>query len=340
MSKDIKFYLGIDVSKSWFDLSIMCAIDHKKQPMQTHRFDNTAQGMKQLDKLLKDLNVSFDQNSLLVIENTGVYHRLLWEYCSTHNLPIYIGNAAHIKWSFGIARGKNDVIDSQRLCNYASKNADELKASATLNPVFIKLKDLITSRDRLLAQLNSTKVFLNELKLSNTKDVQKLMEQAHKAAMNGLEKSIKLIEERIQEIITEDENIHNNYKLLMSVPGIGKITAIYLICCTNNFAGKYSGKQLASYAGVVPFRDSSGTSVKGKDRVHKMANKELKRLLHMCAVSAIGHHKEFKQYYDRKKAEGKHSMTILNAIRNKIALRAVAVIKNQKKYVYNFKKAA
>jgi len=340
MSKEMKFYLGIDVSKSWFDISIMVVTDHQKQPMQTHRFDNTADGIRQLDKLLKKYNVSFDENSLLVIENTGVYHRLIWEYCSTHNLPIYIGNAAHIKWSFGITRGKNDVIDSQRLCNYACKNADELKATAALNPIFIKLKDLITSRSRLITQLNSIKVFLSELKLSNSKEVQKLMEHAHKAAIMGLEKSIKEIEQQTAQIIKEESNIKTNYELLISVPGIGNITAIYLICCTNNFAGDYSGKQLASYAGVVPFRDTSGSSIKGKDKVHKMANKDLKKLFHLCAVSAIGHHQEFRQYYERKKAEGKHSMSILNAIRNKIALRAVAVIKNQVKYVDNFKNAA
>ena len=340
MQNVVKFYLGIDVSKSWFDTSIMSVIDHQKQPLQTKRFDNNIEGMKQLDKWLKQFKVSFDENSLLVIENTGVYHRLIWEYCSTHGLPIYIGNAAHIKWSFGIARGKNDVIDSQRLCNYASKNADELKATAALNPVFIKLKDMITSRVRLLEQANSIKVYLSELKLSNSKQVQEIIEQAHKAALQGLAKSMQQIEEQILKIIKEDSQIKNNYDLLISVPGIGHITAVYIICCTNNFVGKISGKQLASYAGVVPFKDSSGSSIKGKDKVHKMANKDLKKLLHLCAVSAIAHNLEFRTYYDRKKAEGKHSMSILNAIRNKIALRAVAVIKNQKEYVDNFKKAA
>jgi transposase len=340
MNKEVKFYLGIDVSKSWFDISVMAVIDHQKQPMQTKRFDNTNEGLKQLDKWLKLGEVSFDENSLLVIENTGVYHRLIWEYCSTHSLPIYIGNAAHIKWSFGIARGKNDVIDSQRLCNYASKNADELKATAALNPVFIKLKDLMTCRVRLIEQTNSIKVHLGELKLSNTRETQQFMEQAHKAALKGIEKSIDQIEEHIEKIIKEDISIKTNYDLLISVPGIGHVTAVYIICCTNNFAGNISGKQLASYAGVVPFRDTSGTSIKGKDKVHKMANKDLKKLLHLCAISAITHYPEFRQYYDRKKAEGKHSMSILNAIRNKIALRAAAVIKNQKKYVDNYKKAA
>ena len=36
---------------------------------------------------------------------------------------------------------------------------------------------------------------------------------------------------------------------------------------------------------------------------------------------------------NRKKEEGKHSMGVLNAIRNKIVLRVVAVVNNQKPYV-------
>lgn len=99
----------------------------------------------------------FDDNTLLVIENTGVYHHLLWSFCSKKNLPIHIGNAAHIKWSFGIARGKNDKIDSQRLCQYAYKQADELKASPALNPVLLELKDLMTARTKLLSQMNAIK---------------------------------------------------------------------------------------------------------------------------------------------------------------------------------------
>ena len=133
-----KFYLGIDVSKHWFDLSLLTVINHQKQIMVTERFDNNEKGIKEMEQWLKKQNVSFNDNTLLVIENTGIYHRPIWEFCSTHGLPIHIGNAAHIKWSFGIARGKNDVIDSQRLCNYAHKHADELKATPELNPVFIE----------------------------------------------------------------------------------------------------------------------------------------------------------------------------------------------------------
>jgi transposase len=277
MKKQVRFYLGMDVSKLWVDITIMCVIDHQKQPVISERFDNDHTGLKLLDKWLKKHKVSFDNNSLLVIENTGVYHRLIWEYCSKHGLPLYIGNAAHIKWSFGIARGKNDKIDSQRLCTYAYKNADELKATPALNPVFIKLKDLMTSRSRLLAQQNSIKVYLKELKRSNSKETQQCIEEAHNAALDGIKQSLKTVEKQIKQLIKQDEAIKKNYELLLSVPGIGHLTAVYLICCTNNFICKITGKQLASYAGVAPFSNTSGTSIKGKDKVHKMANTDLKK---------------------------------------------------------------
>ncbi|CAN5326454.1 hypothetical protein BH11BAC5_BH11BAC5_12490 [soil metagenome] len=71
-----------------------------------------------------------------------------------------------------------------------------------------------------------------------------------------------------------------------------------------------------------------------------MANKTLKKAVHLCAMSVIQFYPEFKQYYERKKAEGKHSMSVLNAIRNKIVLRAVAVVNKQQPYVDNTKEAA
>jgi transposase len=340
MQTSPKNYLGIDVSKLWFDVSLLVVLDHQKQPMITDRFDNTIDGMSSFKRWLKSNKVSLDENSLLVIENTGVYHRLIWSFCSKYNLPLHIGNAAHIKWSLGITRGKSDMIDSKRLCSYCHKQCDELKATPALNPVFMTLKDLMTSRSRLVTQLHSTKNYIKEIRCTNDKSLLAMLDKAHKAAIEGIKKSIAEVENLIQKIITEDPAIYNNYELMKSVPGIGHLTAVYIICCTNNFAAKPSGKQLASYAGVVPFEHSSGTSIKGRNKVHKMANKELKKMLHLCALTAIKYYPEFKQYFDRKKAEGKNGMMVLNAIRNKLLLRVVSVVNKQEPYVNNCKIAA
>ena len=339
METTATFYVGIDVSKPYFDASIMQVIDHKKGELQTEQFPNSKEGLLLFQKWCKSAGAKKMQQLFVVIENTGLYHRPIWQFCSKQNIALHIGNAAQIKWSLGITRGKNDKIDSKRLCNYAFKNHDDLQATAALNPVFLQLKDLMTARTNLLCHYTATKSYLKELSPSNAKATQALLEQAHKAALEGLKKSIEKIEAAIAQIINEEASIKNNYNLIKTIPGIGHITAVYIICCTNNFAGKISGKQLASYAGVVPFEHTSGISVKGKNRVHKMANKDLKKLLHLCALAAIKYDTEMKAYYDRKKAEGKNGMLVLNAIRNKLILRVAAVVNNQTPFVSNYKHA-
>jgi transposase len=340
MKSENASFIGIDVSKLWFDASLLPVTNHLKGVLVSEQFENSPDGIKKFEKWLKLNKVSFDTQTMVIVENTGVYHRLLWSFCSNKGLLLHIGNAAHIKWSFGIARGKSDKVDSIRLSQYAYREAESLKAMPALNPVLLKLKDLMTARTKLLSQENSTRVHLKELKETYNDDIHKALSKAYKASLTGIRKSVESMEEEISAIIFSDAKVKTNYELLRTVPGIGHLTAVYIICCTNNFATQVSGKQLACYAGVVPFEHSSGTSIKGRNRVHKMANKDLKKMLHLCALAAVKYYPEFRHYYERKKAEGKHSMAILNAVRNKIVLRAVAVVNNQRPYVDNTKAAA
>lgn len=334
-----KSYLGIDVSKLTFDVALMVVTKGQKQPVVTSKFSNDTPGLKIFKVWLDDRQVSFDTNSLLVIENTGIYHRLIWNFCTTYLLPVFIGNAADLKWSFGIARGKNDKVDSMRLCDYAYKNREDIKPTTGLNKVLVTLKDLLSNRSKLIKLKNAIKQTLNELKTSNDKATQALMEKLNKSALDGLKKSIKQIDTELIKIVQRDPLILSNYNFMLSVPGIGKITATFIICCTNNFAIKVSGKQLANYAGVVPFDNTSGTSIKGKSRVHFMANKELKSLLTMGALSAVQAYPEFTDYYERKMKEGKKHLQVINAIKNKMLLRVACVVNQQKDYVNNYKKA-
>ncbi len=327
-----KNYLGIDVSKLTFDVSLIISLNASRQPPLVSTFDNNIPGLKSFKAWLEQHQVSFDNNSLMVIENTGIYHRLIWNFCTTNLLPIFIGNAADLKWSFGIARTKNDKVDSLRLCEYAYKNHEDIKPTTGLNKPLITLKDLLSNRSKLLRQKNAIKQTLGELKLSNDKNTQQLLEKFNKAAIDGLGKSISLIEAEMMRIVKADKDVLANYNRMLTVPGIGKITAIFIICCTNNFAIKVTGKQLANYAGVVPHEHQSGTSVKSRNRVHFMANKELKTILTMGALSAINTYPEFRDYYNRKTKEGKKHLQALNAIKNKMLLRVAAVVNQQKDY--------
>lgn len=336
-----KYFIGIDVSKHTLDVAFIVLDFNSFSKPVWRQFDNTQHGLNQMEKWLTDMNVPLSDKTIVVIENTGIYHRLLWQFFSSLQVDLCIENAAQVKWSLGIARGKNDKVDSRRLALYAARHIDRLKPTPALHHQALPLKDLLTLRNKLLTQINSLTTGMKELKsisvsASFAADSKKLLQPA----INGLKQSLKKVEQQVKDTLKLDEALLTVYKRLITVPGIGHITAIYLICCSNMFTMCDSGKQLACYCGVVPFDHQSGISIKGKHRVHKMANKELKRLLHMCALSSIKNHKEFKDYYKRKKMEGKHAMSILNAIKNKLVLRAFAVVKSERDYVDNYIKTA
>ena len=64
-----------------------------------------------------------------------------------------------------------------------------------------------------------------------------------------------------------------------------------------------------------------------------MANKKLKCNLHMASLTAIKLDVDIKNYYERKCAEGKNKMSVLNAVRNKLLARVLSCVNNDKIYV-------
>ncbi|WP_255651022.1 transposase [Cesiribacter sp. SM1] len=82
-----------------------------------------------------------------------------------------------------------------------------------------------------------------------------------------------------------------------------------------------------------PTPHSSGKSIRGRTKTSPLANHQIKALLSNCATTAIQHDEELKSYYNRKLAEGKPKMVVINAIRAKIINRIFATIKRETPYV-------
>jgi hypothetical protein len=70
--------------------------------------------------------------------------------------------------------------------------------------------------------------------------------------------------------------------------------------------------------------------------VSPFANMKLKKLQHMCAMSAIQNDPEMKAYFERKVTEGKNKMSVINAVRNKLIHRVFAVIRDERNYEDNY----
>lgn len=128
-------------------------------------------------------------------------------------------------------------------------------------------------------------------------------------------------------IINASIELKDQYKRLQSIPGVGKVLATLMIIKTKGFTEIKSARKMACYSGIAPFEHQSGSSIYYKPRVSTMADMELKKILHLAAMSAIRLKNDLAVYYHRKVQEGKNKMAVLNAVRNKIIHRIYAIIK-------------
>lgn len=323
-----KYVIGIDISKSKVDCAVIDFGYELKLEKEVFNKEKTLDAF--LKTIAKQLQIS--QEELLVCcENTGIYNRPLEVVCTRLGITLWVEHALKIKRASTDMRGKDDKKDALRIAHYAVRYYDKMVPYQEPSEIVKQLNILTKARDTMLSQKVALENQLREAKTHDTFEY-KLLARAFKKSISILSKSIKEIEKQIGLLIQKDEQINQNKQLITSIPGIGNQGAINLIIATNNFQSFKSAKHLACYAGVVPFKNQSGTIVK-KERVSKMANKTIKKLLHLSAMAAIRSDKELKGYYLRKVAEGKNKMSVLNAVRNKLVQRIMSVITRKQAYL-------
>lgn len=328
-------FIGVDVSKGWLDF----AVKTKRNPdLLKFKFDNNTKGFKELIKTLRLNGITVGKKVLVTLEHTGNYGIVFTRFIKKRNCLVCVESPLNIKRSIGLQRGKNDSLDAERILDYSIRNKDKLVFWNEPRLPITLLNDLLTNRERLIRLFSSIEVPLRELKTKYKHNEWSKIKHINQTAVDGLNESIEKIEIEIDRIIKSDKEVKRQIDLLTSVPGIGKIIALNLICKTNEFTHFKTGKQLACFAGVAPFEHSSGITF-GKGHVSFYGSKSMKKYLHIGAVSALNSKKsELRKYYERKIAEGKHKMLVLNNIRNKLLLRAAAVIRRGEPYTNDFKR--
>ena len=325
--KQYDHVFGVDVSKKTVDIT------HVFNQQFTHRqFLNNETGMEQLMEWLKELAPKLDQ-TLFCMEATGLYCFPLTRFLAGNGIDIWFENASQIKKACAIARGKNDKVDSQRIALYASKNLDLIRLWKPMDTTLEKIRHLATLRERLVETKKRLTTPIKEFEDVGDIAMAKLLTKTIKSSLSAIDKDLKNIETKIIDIVNADDNLKGLYKLITSVVGIGFVTAINLMVHTNGFTMLKDTRKLACYCGVAPFEYSSGSSVRGKTKVHYIANKKLKCNLHMASLTAVKLDADLKEYYERKIAEGKNKMSVLNAVKNKLLARVVAVVNKQQEYV-------
>jgi transposase len=324
------FIVGIDVSKLTLDAVLM--IDGVKETATHHLLANAPSDLEKLFKTFsKTPNFSLDK-CLICIEATGVYTYPILSFVAQNDANIWVESGTQIKKSMGIQRGKNDAIDALRIATYASKNQEKIRLWKPANPTIIEIKNLTSLRHRLIKSQKQLTVPVEEFRQVGDTKTAKLLSKAIKTTLEAIERDIDDIEKLIKERLDNDTDLKELFKLVTSVVGIGTQTALALIIYTDGFTLFDDARKLACYAGVAPFGYTSGTSVKGKTRVSKLANMTLKTALHMASLTAVKLDLQLKDYYQRKVADGKNKMSVLNAVKAKLIHRVMSVVQRKEKY--------
>lgn len=323
-----KYYIGVDVAKETLDFALV----YEGKIIAHASIENELKTIKKLLTLWSKENQFKFSETLVCMEHTGIYSYRLVQFLQQTDCAICMEPAYTIKHSSGLQRGKNDKIDSARIAIYAWKNRELLQEWKAPKEIVTRLKQLMSLRKNIIKSKQSLELYTKELRGFSDKNSVKELKQSCRKSVLALQKDKEAIEQKMVLMIQADEEVHRIYKILLSVEGIGSVTAILFIVTTNAFTTFTEGKKYACYAGVVPFDHSSGKSIRGRNKVSHLANKEVKTALHMGAIALCCGKGELGQFYQRKVAEGKNKMAVINAVRNKIVLRAFACVRDNKLY--------
>ena len=131
------------------------------------------------------------------------------------------------------------------------------------------------------------------------------------------------LENEIELLIKENEpEMLSN---LLSIPGIGKKTAMLLISSSNAFRSFETFKQLSAFYGLSPCEHTSGVSIRGRSRITKKGNPYIRKHLFMCSFTASEHNNACKALYERIINKGKSKKLALIAVCNKLLKQSFAI---------------
>ena len=325
-------FIGIDVSKLNLDLCVLIGDKISQEVV----ISNT---ISEITKFFKSLLKKHPVSEILVCsEHSGHYTYPLSCVCADLKLDFWLANPYHLKHSLCLRRGKNDSVDARRIAEYCARFQDKAKLYSLPDAKIASLKILLRERDLYMSHKSTYQGQLTDQQnFMSGADFARKSERLQ-GLVAELDENISAIDKEIEKLIESDETLSNQKKLLCSVDGVSHKLATVMLVFTNSFSDFVDGRSFCCYAGLAPFDYISGSSIFSKMKVSHKANKYLKSLLHLGALSAaiVKKEGELREYYLRKVAEGKNKMSMLNAIRAKIVLRMFAVIKENRQYEKNY----
>jgi len=302
-------HAGIDVSLA--SLTVALIVDEASEPRVTE-FSNRPAGHRRLLSWLAQYGAPVQ----VCLEPTSTYHlavcRALHE--AAHCTVAVVNPRALRHFALGqMRRAKTDRCDALVLAQYGRLLTPPSwqpprEVELALRGVGRHLGSLTKRRTVLKNQLHSARhgeaprMVLNDLRLE----------------LRALESRMAKLRQGALELVAADPMLSRRYQLLLSVKGIGPISALSLLAELSVLPPGMGKRQWIAAAGLDPQPRESGQSVAGPRRISKQGNARLRAALNIPALVASRYCPAVRAYYEKLQARGCSKLAALCAVMRKL----------------------
>lgn len=315
--------IGLDISKASINV-------HISKNSQDLHIENSVKGFKSLRSKLKKIYKKDIENIVYIFEPTGSYSEGLRKYCYEQKIQCFIINPKQFN-NYAKALGtnvKNDIEDARVLSKaiVLAKQGDVQVPQYDENVELIK--ELMSYYQFTTKQTSQQK---NHLEALSSKDGSSFAIKELKRSLKEAQAKEQRILDQVQEIIDSNIEYKQAYENISSIKGIAQVGAITLLHLFLKYP-QANQRQITSLAGLNPIYRQSGSSLQSKYRISKAGSGLYRSIIFMGVFSAVRFDNHFKIFYERLKANGKHTTQAQVAVMRKMIITAHSLYKNNTKY--------
>ncbi|WP_167483927.1 IS110 family transposase [Mesorhizobium tamadayense] len=306
MDMIVQNYVGCDISKQWLDFFDEASGHYR-------RIDNQADAIA---AYVAGLQPGRD---FVVMEATGVHDRLLRHALAKAGVAFSRHNPAHTHHYAKSTRrrAKTDRLDARMLSDYGRRY--QPAAEPAPREENERLQSFARHRDQLVDMRATLKKLLGEA-----------LDEAVVADLEdtiaGFDTRIKALESLIAKVIRQAEDTARDHALMVSVPGVSKVSALSLLAHLPEL-GQRSPKSIAALAGLAPFDNKSG-KLNRRSQIQG-GRSRVRRALYMAALSAIRTCDRFKKFYTELAARSGSKKLAIIAVARKLLVVLNAIIRDK-----------
>lgn len=307
--------IGIDISKQTFDVAWL-----EGSRCESFKLSNNPSGFR---KLLKKLEGT---QAHVCMEATALHWAPLANalYKAQHRVSVVNPLAIRRYGESKLRRHKTDKADARLIAEFCAREHPRLWHAP--EPEYAQLKELFRRREQLL---KARQAETNRLGAGYTVPA---VLKSFRRNIRSLRTELALVEKQMYEHIQENARLRQQFKLLLTIPGIGAIGASAILAEIGDPTRFEHAKQMASFAGLTPKEHSSGTSVRGSNGISKMGSSYLRRVLYMAAIVAKNHNPVVKDFCQRLLDHNKSEKLVVVAAMRKLLHLAFGVLKNNQAF--------